>query len=183
MRTWMFSLVVVVGAALAVPSVAAAQDDSARWTPKQFTQSELIDFGTFGQSPLELPWAITKVEEVTNAGRIDFKHLLEADVREVEKHFDERYESQQPAVKLKKGLVPKGKSRELNVLGKATQGDVRNFSLGNSDLRQNFIVRLKEENGRAALVYQNMNLTEIFGGNTPGLAPFKPVDADPIPVK
>lgn len=184
MRNWMTCLLIGIGAAVAAPNGVLAEDRSdAPWTPKRYGQSDLIDFGTFGQSPLALPWNVLRVEEVTNYGRIDFKHHLEVGVREVASYLDDKYKNQKPALELKKGVLPKDKSRKLHVIGTARQDDHRTFTLGNGDLRQNFIVQLKEENGRAALVYQNMALNQLYGPGAPRLAPFKPVDADPIPVK
>ncbi|MFB6374648.1 MAG: hypothetical protein ABEN55_16350 [Bradymonadaceae bacterium] len=182
MRHWILSSLIAIAATAAGATAANAEDD-APWTPKRYSVSELIDFGTFGHSPLKLPWKVVRIEEMTNYGRVDFKHVLEADVRTDQSYFDKKYKEQKPALRLKKGLVPTDKSRKLTVIGTARQQDVRNYTLGNGDLRRNFIVRLKEQDGRAVLIYQNMALTQVFGAGAPQLAPFKPVDADPIPVR
>jgi len=183
MRYWTIASLLILSAVVGPATAAAEEDEDARWTPKRFSQTELTDFGTFGRSPLELPWEVVRIDEVTNYGRVDFKHVLDADFGTVEAHFDDKYESQTPALRLEKGAVPSGKSRELSVIGTSRQKGVRNFTLSNADLRRNYVVRLKNEDGRAVLVYQNTTMTQIFGGGAPKLAPFKPVDADPIPVR
>ncbi len=170
---------------LAGPAAADDSDDDERgWQPKRYSTSELIDFGTRSDSPLQFPWTVVRTEQVTNYGRIDFRHLVEADFGTVEAHFEQKYREQDPALELDSTAVPPGASPELNVLGTASQGEARTFTLGNGDLRRTFVIQVRPASDaeRTAIVFQNMALRHIFSAGLPRLAPLKPIDADPIQI-
>ena len=177
-----FVAVLFVFGATSAPVTGSAQEHDQPWTPKKFQRSELIDFGDFEESPLVLPWSVKRIDDLPTHSRIDYKHVLDAPYSDVKKHFDDAYSSQDPAVKLRKALVPQGKKPDLRVLGEADTHEGRTYTLGNKDLRRDFAIRLVEEKGQAILIFKNMTVTQVYGSGVPGLAPFKPIDADPIPI-
>ncbi len=180
-------LTVSVFAALLVcstPVLGQSDNDARGWTPKRYTHSELIDFGSHDHSPLSLPWEVVRTEQVTNYGRVDFRHVVEANFGEVQDYLEEKYKQQKPALQLAPDTVPPGASRDLHVHGTASQGDRINYTLGNGDLRRTFIIQVSaaDEEGQTSIVFQNMSVRQLFSAGLPRLGPLKPADADPIRV-
>ena len=70
-------LTVLAVAMLVAPAAAAAGDDGKPWEPRKFSRDEIIEFGTFDQTPFELPWRVERIEEVPTDSRSDFRHVLD----------------------------------------------------------------------------------------------------------
>jgi hypothetical protein len=181
-------LSVSVFAALLVGSTPALgqseADDERGWTPKRYSQSELIDFGGRDASPLSLPWEAVRIEQVTNYGRVDFRHIVEANFGDVRNYLEETYKQQEPALQLAPDTAPPGATRDLYVHGTASQGARINYTLGNGDLRRTFIIQVSaaDDEERTSIVFQNMSVRQLFSAGLPRLGPLKPVDAGPIRV-
>lgn len=158
-----------------------AQGAEEKYGPEKFSRSELVDFGSYAKSPLDLPWRVTRTEQVPEAKHINFAHYLDASFAEVRQHFEDAARSQNPAIKLKPSNAPKGGPRGLKVLGTTRQGNYVRFTLGNDKMRRHFSVKLEEQEGETVLTFENLTLTLNFGGGVPKRAPFKPADAQPVP--
>jgi hypothetical protein len=159
-------------------------DDERGWTPKRYSQTELIDFGGHDRSPLSLPWDVVRTEQVTNYGRVDFKHVVDANFGDVRDYLENKYKQQKPALQLAPDTAPPGASRDLHVHGTASQGDRINYTLGNGDLRRTFIIQVSaaDDEDHTSIVFQNMSVRQLFSAGLPRLGPLKPVDAEPVPV-
>jgi len=182
-----FTLVVatlgILSAALSATPLARAEEGDEPWTAREFSRSELIDFGTHDETPLAVPWKTLRVEEDADRGGVDFRHVLEADYVEVRDHFEEAFERGEPALALRPWAAPEGGSRDLKVLGITTRGETRIVTLGNADTRRRYTVKLTEDDGETVLVYDNTAYTRTFGAGVPVFAPFRPVDTDSVPVE
>ena len=173
-------LTVLAVAMLVAPAAAAAGDDGKPWEPRKFSRDEIIEFGTFDQTPFELPWRVERIEEVPTDSRIDFRHVLDVEFETAAEYFDSAYSNQKAVLTLKKQYAPAGKERELFVYGLASGPNSNNYTLGNKDLQRQFTIELKHADGDVMLIFKNMAFTRVFGAGVPGQAPFKPVDAEPI---
>jgi len=181
-RTLVFAAGVAIALAAFTQTAATQQSDNP-WDPKVFSQSELIDFGTFDRSPIELPWDTERVEQVASRSGVDFRHVLDADFGEVRDFFIEKYRNEKPVATLKSFATPKGASSELLMYGRSRSSGSYRFVLGNSDLRRKYDLVLERKQGETVLTFQNVAYSMVFSGGVPERAPFTPVDADPIPVQ
>lgn len=181
-RHVLFAAAVAV-ALTAIGETARAQESDNPWDPKKFSQSELIDFGTFERSPLVVPWESKRVEQVGTRGGVDFKHVLDANVQEVHSYFVERYRNDESVVKLKPFATPKGASPELGLIGRSSSGSTYQFVVGNEDLRRKFRLVLERKQGETILTFRNVSYSMVFSAGVPARAPFTPVDADPVPLQ
>lgn len=161
----------------------AQSSEEAPYSPRVFEVSKLIDYGTYSSSPLEFPWTVQAIEEVPKYSRIDFKHKLDASYREVSDYFHKAYKEQTPAVTLKADASPTPSPLELKVYGRSKSDKGERFTLGHSRLNRTFYVDLRREEGNVYVIFQNASFTRIFGGMVPNRTPFKPVEAEDIPLR
>lgn len=160
-----------------------SSSEDAPYAPRQFSRSELIDFGTYDETPIEFPWAIEEVEEIPVYSRIDFKHRVDASYRTISQYFNRAYRKQTPTVTLKGHVSPTSSPLKLKVYGHAKSDDGERFTLGHSKLMRKFYVDLMREGGDVYLVFRNASYTQIFGGMVPNRSPFKPVRAEPVELR
>ncbi len=177
-------LVLVVTGGLLSGDVRAQSPSStdAPYTPRKFQTSELIDFGTYENTPLTLPWEVKNVEEIAVHSRLDFKHEMAASYRKISEYFKEAYREQTGAVTLKKKASPTASSLELKIHGHSTSDDGERFTLGHDKLMRKFYLDLRRDDGSAFLIFRNASFTRLFGGMVPQQAPFTPIRAETVPL-
>lgn len=175
------TLLVAIGCLLWAGTAAAQGGGEEPWEPKVFPRAELIDFGTFPENPLDLPFQVLETEEVPTYDRIDYHLHLGASFDEVVGHFEESREKDEPAASFRDEFVPAAGDEPLTINGHATVPEGRRFTLGHPKMRRHFVVEIREKaDGRALLIFENAVTTQRFLGLVPGRTPFRPVGAEPI---
>lgn len=175
------AVIVLVGGMLCVgPAFAQGPDDDAPYSPKVFSRAELIDFGTFDDNPLEVPFDVLETSQEPTYDRVDIHVRLDATFDEVVSHFEDAFGSDDPVARFRDGYVPQAGDEPLEVKGVTKVPEGRRFVLSHPKMRREFNIEIREKGGKALMIFENAAFTQNFLGLVPLRAPFQPVDAESI---
>lgn len=178
-RACLFSTVLLAMGLVASPGLA---QDAKPFTPREFSRSELIDFGTYDAPPIDFEFPIVDVEQQPEDKWINFVLTVDADYTTVVQHFENAYTGQKTAARLAHGIMPYQSTRELTVVGKSTPEDNPSlrFMLGNKGMTRRFAIDVSQASGKTLITMRNLVISRLFSGVVPPRQNFKPKGAKPV---
>ncbi len=187
MRTQRLSVGLFVAAlALAfvgLSSPAAAQSpDEPLHTPHHYSRSELINFGTYDEPPVNFEWETLDVRQEPVRDRLDYVFTVDVDLPTAIEFFESAYVEQTPAATLAPGVRPFQSERELKIVGRTKGVDPARFTLGSRAMTGHITIDVSQEAGQTVIIVQNMVMSRLFSGLVPSRAGFMPASAKPVPL-
>ncbi len=178
-RGLLFSIALI---ALTLAASPALAQDGKPYDPRQFSRSELIDFGTYDAPPVEFDFEILSVEQRPEEKHVNFVITVGADYTTVVQAFEDAYGEREPIARLATGIMPYQSTRELKIVGKAKEAGSQalRYTLGSQGMTRWFSVDISTENGETVITMRNVVMSRLFSGVMPPREGFKPKGAKPV---
>jgi hypothetical protein len=160
----------------------ASAQDAQPYAPREYSRSELINFGHYDHPPLVFDFETIDVEQQPEAKHVNFVVTLDADFATVIAYFTDAHTNQTPAARIAPGIMPFQTMRELKVVGltHANANNPAGFTLSSKAMTRRFTVEVSDKGGRALLTMRDVVMSRLFSGVVPARSGFKPAGAKSV---
>ena len=177
-----FAVALALALALLASPALAQSPEGAPYTPRTYERSELIDFASYAEPPLELTLNVVDTSREPHAKRLDFVFTLDMTYDEARSLLEDEYMQQEPLAHLGPGVMPFRQERGVHIIGHSLgPNKPSTLTVGSANMTRRFVLKLDERNGQAIIRLENVLRTRHYSGVMPARTPFQPAGAKPIP--